>query len=83
MQIELHKRYPNSRTEDITDAYLRGHKVGYDMGYKAGYDVGYKAGCHAAARAWEQEYKRLQSIMPGILVSGEATERARNDSELG
>lgn len=31
MNINLKRRYPNSRTEDITDAFSRGFEVGYNM----------------------------------------------------
>lgn len=30
-QIELQRRYPDSRPEDITDAYMRGFEVGLAM----------------------------------------------------
>lgn len=30
--IELHERYPLSRREDITDAYMRGFEYGRKMG---------------------------------------------------
>ena len=32
MNISLKRRYPNSRTEDITDAFSRGFEVGYNIG---------------------------------------------------
>lgn len=32
MNINLKRRYPNSRTEDITDAFSRGFEVGYNVG---------------------------------------------------
>lgn len=28
-KIKLEKRYPHSRTEDITDAFMRGYQQGY------------------------------------------------------
>lgn len=30
-EIELHRRYPNSRPEDITDAYMRGLNAGMEI----------------------------------------------------
>lgn len=30
-EIELHRRYPNSRPEDITDAYMRGFNAGMEI----------------------------------------------------
>lgn len=32
-EIELHERYPESRTEDITDAYLRGFQACTELMY--------------------------------------------------
>lgn len=32
MNISLKRRYPNSRTEDVTDAFSRGFEVGYNLG---------------------------------------------------
>lgn len=31
-EIKLEKRYPESREEDITDAYMRGYEAGATMG---------------------------------------------------
>jgi hypothetical protein len=33
-EIKLTKRYPQSRTEDITDAFMRGYQQGCEDGYK-------------------------------------------------
>lgn len=33
-EIKLTKRYPHSRTEDITDAFMRGYQQGCEDGYK-------------------------------------------------
>lgn len=33
-EIKLEKRYPHSRTEDITDAFMRGYQQGCEDGYK-------------------------------------------------
>lgn len=71
MQIDLRRRYPDSRLEDVTDAYSRGFSIGYDMGY------------YNAMRAWEKECQQLRDALRAMIDSGEATERARNDSELG
>lgn len=30
-EIELHRRYPDSKPEDITDAYMRGLKAGMEI----------------------------------------------------
>ena len=30
-EIKLHPRYPNSRTEDIVDAHMRGFAAGYEF----------------------------------------------------
>ena len=46
--INLKRRYPNSRTEDITDAFEKGFETGYNIGY----DV--------AFRELQGECKRLQ-----------------------
>lgn len=34
-EIKLTRRYPDSRPEDITDAYMSGFEYGYNMGHKA------------------------------------------------
>ena len=34
-EIQLKRRYPDSRPEDISDAYMRGFEYGFDMGHKA------------------------------------------------
>lgn len=34
MIINLKRRYPNSRTEDITDAFSRGYEAGYNLAKK-------------------------------------------------
>ena len=38
IEIKLTKRYPNSRTEDITDAYMRGWNDGCVKGVARAYE---------------------------------------------
>ena len=64
MDINLRKRYPNSRTEDITDAFGRGYGAGYD----AGYEVGYRK----AFNEWQQDRKQVRDALHAILDKGEA-----------
>lgn len=38
-EIKLTKRYPQSRTEDITDAFMRGYEQGKNDGLKVGKQI--------------------------------------------
>ena len=38
-EIKLKKRYPQSRTEDITDAFMRGYEQGKKDGLKVGKQI--------------------------------------------
>jgi hypothetical protein len=38
-EIKLTKRYPHSRTEDITDAFMRGYEQGKKDGLKVGKQI--------------------------------------------
>ena len=38
-EIKLKKRYPHSRTEDITDAFMRGYEQGKKDGLKVGKQI--------------------------------------------
>lgn len=75
MDIKLTRRYPNSRLEDINDAYSRGFSVGYDMGYEAG--------LYQGMRNWEQECKQLRDALRAILDNGEAPEQATKAGNRG
>lgn len=64
MNINLRKRYPHSRTEDIADAFGNGFGAGYDAGYEAGYRKAFKE--------WQQECEQLRDALHAILERGEA-----------
>lgn len=40
-------------------------------------------GYYNAMRAWEEECQQLRDALRAMIDAGEATERARNGSELG
>lgn len=63
MNINLSKRYPNSRTEDITEAFEHGFEVGYKMGYDDGYDDGY----HQACEIWQAECQQVRAALRALL----------------
>lgn len=75
MYINLKRRYPDSRPEDITDAF--------DRGFRAGYDQGYKIGQFDTEKEWDAECRMLRDTLRAILIRGEAPEHATNDSDCG
>lgn len=55
MDISLRKRYPNSRTEDITEAF----SYGFEHGYKTGYDVA----CNQLLEAYKKSKDMLEALL--------------------
>lgn len=73
MNINLKRRYPNSRTEDITDAFSRGYEAGMnhneatEKSYSQGYEDGYEAGYDAAKEYWHEECRQLRECLSALL----------------
>lgn len=65
--MELHRRYPHSRTEDITDAYMRGYEAGYTYAKRESLD----------------EMQQLRECLRAILDGGETPEQARDAHSRG
>ena len=87
MNINLKRRYPNSRTEDITDAFSRGFEVGHNdataKSYSQGYDDGYEAGYNEASEHWQEECRKLRDAMRAILDRGETPEESGSKADRG
>lgn len=60
-EIKLHRRYPDSRPEDITDAYMRGMKVGIEIA-----DSQHDHRIDASKRRIKRMQGRLDGIEKGI-----------------
>lgn len=71
MNIKLKRRYPNSRTEDITDAFSRGFEVGYNAGYKD------------AEKHYQEECRQLRNYLSAILDRGETPEDSGSKADRG
>lgn len=71
MNINLKRRYPNSRTEDITDAFARGYAAGYEAGY------------NEATAHWQEDCRQLRDSLRAILDRGETPEDSGSKADRG
>lgn len=69
-QIELQSRYPDSRPEDITDAYMRGFEVGLAMRTDEN------------ARLREQNRYLMKGDLLHVLTDQELAEQQRREREM-
>ena len=67
-EIKLTKRYPQSRAEDITDAFMRGYEQGKKDGLKVGKQIvlGAFETYITADRKTEQTEPRLEQFRVGL-----------------